>query len=37
MRMKNDTTHTDSAKQVRMKMWREKRNSKKKETQKEIL
>ena len=25
MRMKNDTIHTDSAKQVRMKMWREKR------------
>ena len=28
MRMKNDTIHTDSAKQVRMKMWREKRKSK---------
>ena len=25
MRMKNDTIHTDSMKQVRMKMWREKR------------
>ena len=28
MRMKNDTIHTDSAKQVRMKMWREKRKAK---------
>ena len=27
-RMKNDTIHTDSAKQVRMKMWREKRKVK---------
>ena len=28
MRMKNDTIHTDSMKQERMKMWREKRKSK---------
>ena len=28
MRMKNDTIHTDSMKQVRMKMWREKRKHK---------
>jgi len=28
MRMKNDTIHTDSMKQVRMKMWREKRKLK---------
>ena len=29
MRMKNDTIHTDSAKQARMKIWKEKRKSKK--------
>jgi len=28
MRMKNDTIHTDSAKQARMKIWKEKRKSK---------
>ena len=28
MRMKNDTIHTDSMKQERMKMWREKRKEK---------
>jgi hypothetical protein len=29
MRMKNDTIHTDSAKQVRMKMWKERKKHKK--------